>query len=363
MMTALYFFSGLACLLGGAHLLVQSSSKLAYRFGIPAIIVGVTFVAFATSAPEVAVSLNAVLGGEAGIALGNVLGSNITNILLILGLSALISPIVIRRRVVWIDVPIMIAASVVTYGLAFDGRLHLLDGIILLILFAIFIALQLWQYYRSRKNQRNNDALKIEKPPSIGIQSLLLVAGLALLVFGSHWLVESAIAIARYWGLSELVIGLTIIAIGTSLPEVATSALAAWQDEADLSVGNVLGSNVFNLLLVLGVCAVFAPNGLIVSDAALALDFPFMIGVSIACLPLFFIGHKMARWEGVVFLGYYTAYLLYLFLDSTQHRFLPLFSNIMALFVLPITLLTITVITYRFWKQEKRNRQSKKSEK
>lgn len=352
MMTALHFFIGLACLLGGAHLLVQSSSGLAFRFGIPAIIIGVTVVAFATSAPEVAVSLNAVLNAQAGIALGNVLGSNITNILLILGLSTLISPIIIRRRVVWIEVPIMIAASVVVYGLALDGRLQIYDGVILLTLFALFIGFQIWQYYRGRKSQSNNDEIETGNPPSMGLQLFLLVAGLALLVFGSHWLVESAIVIARYWGLSELVIGLTIIAIGTSLPEVATSVLAAWQDEADLSVGNVLGSNVFNLLLVLGISAIFASDGLTVSDAALALDFPFMIGVSIACLPIFF-GGRIARWKGIVFLGYYAAYLLYLFLDSTQHRFLPLFSDIMALFVLPITLLTIVVIVYQHIKTEK----------
>lgn len=353
MLTALYFLLGLACLLGGAHLLVQSSSKLAFRFGIPAIIIGVTVVAFATSAPEVAVSLNAVLDGRAGIAIGNVVGSNITNILLILGVSALITPIVIQRRIIRIDVPIMIGASVLTYLLCLDGRLQIFDGVILLAAFSGFIGFQLWQFKQGQSKVDPEDPI-LDGSQSISTpkQSVLLVIGLGLLVLGSHWLVESSITVARLWGLSELVIGLTIIAIGTSLPEVATSMVAAWRNEADLSVGNVLGSNVFNMLLVLGICAVFSSNGLVVSNAAVALDFPFMIGVSIACLPIFFAGHIITRWNGAVFLIYYVAYLLFLFLDSTQHRFLPLFSNIMALFVVPITLLTISIVVYRSWKRE-----------
>lgn len=351
--TALYFILGLACLLAGAHLLVQSSSKLAFRFGIPTIIVGVTVVAFSTSAPEVAVSLNAVLNGQAEIALGNILGSNITNVLLILGLSALISPILIQRRIIRIDVPIMIGASILTYLLALDRQLELPDGIILLVVFAGFIGFQLWQFQKGKNNSQDQEAgTEPVKDVSIPLQLLLLAGGLALLVLGSHWLVESAITVARLWGLSELVIGLTIIAVGTSLPEVATSLIAAWQGKADLSVGNVLGSNVFNLLLILGICSVFSGGDLQVSGAALALDFPFMIAVSIACLPIFFTDGRISRWEGAVFLGYYAAYLLYLILDTTQHRLLPLFSDIMALFVVPITLLTIALIVYHFWKTD-----------
>lgn len=349
MMTAIYFVLGLAGLLGGAQLLVQSSSKLAFRFGIPSVVVGVTVVAFATSAPEVAVSLKAVLDGRSGLALGNVLGSNITNILLILGLSAVFSPIIIRRRVFHIDVPIVIGASVIAYLLALDGGLNRTDGLVLLVLFCGYLLFQLRQLRQGQKMSRQQDpaADKAVHSP-VPLQLLLLLTGLALLILGSGWLVESAVAIARTWGMSELVIGLTIIAIGTSLPEIATSMVAAWQDEADLSVGNVLGSNVFNLLLVLGVCAVFADRGLPVSNAALALDFPFMIIVSLACLPVFFLDHRISRWEGAAFLGYYGAYLLFLFLDSTNHRYLPLFNTTMIAFVLPVTLFTIGVLGFRF---------------
>jgi cation:H+ antiporter len=342
--------AGLASLLGGAHFLVRSSSELALRFGVPAIFIGVTVVAFATSAPEVAVSLDAVLDGRTDLAIGNVLGSNIANILLILGLSAIVAPVAIKKRIIQLEVPVMILFSAIVFSLALDGRLQPFDGMILLALFAGFMGFQIHQARKERMRAGNSDKQTTESIPFVR-QLVMLAVGLALLVLGAHWLVESAIVIARYWGLSELVIGLTVIAIGTSLPEVATSVLAARQNEADLSVGNVVGSNIFNLLLVLGLAAVFSPAGLAVSDAALALDFPFVIAVSIACLPIFFTGHTIERWEGAVFLGYYAAYLLFLFMDATQHQFLPLFNTVMAIFVAPITILTLLVFTFRSWKK------------
>lgn len=349
--TGLYFAAGILLLLGGAHLLVSSSSTLAMRFGIPAIFIGVTVVAFATSAPEIAVSLDAVLDGRSGLALGNVVGSNIANILLILGLSAVISPIKVTRRVIWLDIPIMILVSVVLYVLALDRILQPLDGIIMLILFTAFMAFQIYQAKRD-KNSMIYEDVDHELGANVNpwLQAVLLILGFALLALGAHWLVESAIVIARVWGMSELIIGLTIVAIGTSLPELATSVLAARRNESDLSVGNVIGSNIFNVLLVLGISAFFSADGLPISTAALALDLPFMLAVSFACLPIFFTGHVIARWEGLVFLGYYTAYLLYLFLDATQHEYLNLFNEVMLLFVGPITILTLLVFAIRSWR-------------
>jgi cation:H+ antiporter len=339
-------------LLGGAHLLVSSSSTLALRFGIPAIFIGVTIVAFATSAPEIAVSLDAILDGSASLALGNVVGSNIANILLILGLSAAIKPIKVTRRVIWLDIPIMILASAVVYLLALDERLQPLDGIIMLVLFAGFMIFQIQQARKSKNNKTNSDkGSDSTKTGSLLRQVVLLILGLALLGLGAHWLVDSAIVLARIWGMSELIIGLTIVAIGTSLPELATSVLAAGQNESDLSVGNVIGSNIFNLLLVLGISAFFSAEGLPISGAALALDLPFMIAVSIACLPIFFTGHIIARWEGFVFIGYYAAYMLYLFLDATQHEYLDLFNEVMIIFVAPITIFTLLVFAIRSWRK------------
>lgn len=353
--TGLFFVAGIILLLGGAHLLVSSSSTLAVRFGIPTIFIGVTIVAFATSAPEIAVSLDAVLEDRAGLALGNVLGSNIANILLILGLSAVIAPIKVTKRVVWLDIPIMILASVALYVLALDQKLQPLDGVIMLVLFAGFMIFQIQQ---ARKDKNNSVKARDENQEAEGeanpyLQGVLLLLGLALLALGAHWLVESAITIARIWGLSELIIGLTIVAIGTSLPELATSVLAAGQNESDLSVGNVIGSNIFNILLVLGISAFFSSDGLPISSAALSLDLPFMVAVSIACLPIFFTGHIIARWEGFVFLGYYAAYLLYLFLDATQHQYLELFNEVMMIFVAPITVLTLVIFAVRSWQKEK----------
>ena len=346
MITGVYFVIGLVCLLGGAQLLVGSSSRLATRFGVPSIFIGITVVAFATSAPEVAVSLDAIFTSKSSLALGNVLGSNIANILLILGISSLIAPIKIQERIIWLDIPVMILASVVVYLLSLDQALEPVDGGILLLLFAGFMTFQIVQAGRERNVEKVQEATDVSK--SITRQTLLFFAGLGILVLGGHFLVQSAIEIARFWGLSELVIGLTIVAIGTSLPEIATSVLAAWRKEADLSVGNVIGSNIFNIFLVLGITALFSSGGIEVRSAALALDFPFMIAVSIACLPIFFTAHKIARWEGALFLGYYAAYMIYLFMDSSQHQLLPLFNNVMVLFVAPITVVTLVVLAYRY---------------
>jgi len=183
-----------------------------------------------------------------------------------------------------------------------------------------------------------------------GVQILLILAGLALLVLGSNWLVEAAVAFAKYLGVSELVIGLTIVAAGTSLPEVATSILAAIRGERDIAVGNVVGSNIFNILAVLGISASVAPGDLAVAPAMLAFDLPVMIAVAVACLPIFFTGHLIARWEGALFLAYYVAYTAYLILDASGHDAQAGFSAVLGGFVLPLTALTLLVLSWRHWK-------------
>lgn len=346
--TYLLFVVGLIFLLVGAQWLVDSSSGIAARYQISPVFVGVVIVAFATSAPEVAVSLDAALAGEANLALGNVVGSNIVNILLILGVTAIIAPIAIRRRIILLDIPVLIAISALVYLFSLDGMLQFWEGALLLILFAGFVVFQLKQIQKdSAPNQPN-----AENPPQVDhpltIQIAIFVVGLGTLILGAHWMVSSAVEIARAWGMSELVIGLTVISIGTSLPEVATSVIAAVKGEQDLSVGNVVGSNIFNLLLVLGLSVVVS-NGFAISGAAIALDIPFMVAVSIACLPIFFTGHRITRWEGAVFLFYYGVYLIYLFLDATGHELLPRFNTIMIWFVVPITVLTLGVLVTRAW--------------
>lgn len=356
MMTIFIFGAGLIMLVAGAHFLVKGASGLAAGFGIPPIVIGVTVVAFATSSPEVAVSLDAAFSGKAEIALGNVIGSNVANILLIIGASAIISSIKVQHRIIWLDLPIMVGVTLLVYLLALDLVLDFWDGILLLVIFTGFIGFQIYVTLKSERTPiRAKDADGTSLKESPWIQSIFTLFGLILLVFGAQWLVESAITLARMWALSELIIGLTVVALGTSLPELATSVVAAWNKEADISVGNVVGSNIFNLLLVLALSAVFASGGLKVSSAALALDLPFLIAVSIACLPIFFTGHEIARWEGYLFLFYYAAYTLYLILDTTQHELLPLFSSVMYLFVVPITVVTLVVFGYRYRQKISRN--------
>ncbi|MDZ7773201.1 MAG: calcium/sodium antiporter [Balneolaceae bacterium] len=364
MISLIFFFvAGLALLFFGANLLVDSSSGMARRAGIPAVVVGATVVAFATSAPEIAVSLEAAMGGNSGLALGNVLGSNIANILFILGVSALVLPLRIRLSLIRVDIPVMIGVSLLVYLLALDGVLGAGDGAVLLALFLGFLALQVRQA-RSVTGEADAEGETAADPvpgiPGTGPsgaqasllrQALLFVVGLAMLVLGATWLVDSSVSAARMVGLSDLVIGLTVVALGTSLPEAATSVAAAWKGEPDLTVGNVVGSNIFNLLLVLGLAALLDGGGLQVSPGALALDLPFVIAVSIVCLPFMIEGEQLDRWEGGAFLAFYLAYTLYLVLDATQHEYLPLFNNIMLVFVLPLTLAGLLVTGWRIWKE------------
>lgn len=350
--TVLFFLFGLIMLVGGAHYLVKGTSGLASRLGIPAIVIGVTVVAFATSSPEIAVSLDAISSGKAELALGNVIGSNILNILLIVGVSAIIVPIKIQHRIIWQDIPIMISVTFLVYLLALDQELDMWDGIILLALFAGFVGFQVYETFNmQREPQQAEQPDDNVKGQPVWLQIFYTIGGLLLLIFGAQWLVESAVIMAKNWGMSELIIGLTIIALGTSLPELATSVVAAWKGESDIAVGNVVGSNIFNLLLVLGISAVFATGGLQVSKAALALDLPFLLAVSIACLPILFTGHEIARWEGYLFIAYYAIYTIYLILNTTQHKLLPLFNDIMVLFVAPITAVTLLIGGYRYWRK------------
>ena len=257
-MNLLLFMAGLALLVAGANLLVRGASKLALSFGISPLVVGLTIVAFGTSAPEVAVSVGAVLDGKTDIAIGNVVGSNIFNVLFILGISALITPLVVNIQLIRQEVPIMLGASLLLLAFTLDGRISFLDGGLL---FALLIAYTVFLVVQSRRETKAAQATYDAeiKPAQAGawdeklpMQVLLIAAGLAALVLGSDWLVTASVAFARQLGVSDLVIGLTIVAAGTSMPEVATSITAAIKGERDIAVGNVVGSNTFNILGCLG---------------------------------------------------------------------------------------------------------------
>ncbi len=343
--TFVFFGIGLVLLIFGAEVLVRGASRLAIAAGISPLVIGLTVVAFGTSAPELAVSVQSALQGEADIALGNVIGSNIANILLILGVSALVAPLLVAAQLVRFDVPLMVISSMLLYLLGMDGQLSRLDGALL---FVGVVAYTVWLIRQSRKESKAVQAEFAEEygppPAAQGRYTLLInpgmmVAGLAMLVLGAQWLVGSAEIMARWWGISELIIGLTVVAVGTSLPEIATSIIAVYRGERDIAVGNAVGSNIFNLLSVLGITSLVAPNGIGVPAAALAFDLPIMIAVAIACLPIFYTGNLIARWEGGLFVAYYLAYIAYIVFDAAQHDALPLYSTTMAIFVLPLTAL------------------------
>jgi cation:H+ antiporter len=323
-------------------------------FGISPLVVGLTVVAMGTSAPEVAVSVGAALDGRTDIAIGNVVGSNIFNVLFILGLSALIVPLAVNVQIIRQEVPIMIGTSVLLLALSIDGTISFRDGALL---FALLIAYTVFVVRQSRLETQNAKAeYEIEVTPAQPgswdaawpAQLVLIAAGLACLVVGADWLVTASIAFARALGVSDVVIGLTIVAAGTSMPEVATSVTAAIKGERDIAVGNVVGSNIFNILGCLGLSGLVAgTSGLQVAPSLLAFDLWMMIAVAVACLPIFMTGREIARWEGGVFITYYAAYVGYLILAAQDHDALEAFSGVMTGFVVPLTVITLVVVLVR----------------
>lgn len=334
---------GLVLLAVGGEILVRGASRLAALAGISPLVIGLTVVAFGTSAPELAVSLKASYDGETDIAVGNVVGSNILNVLFILGLSALIAPLRVSSQLIRADIPLMIAASIAMLLLGLDGAISRLDGIGLFSGLLIYTGLTLLKSRKlnvlAKEQFKEEIERRLMKASALRVvwQFILIGAGLALLTGGARWLVDGATTLARLAGMSELLIGLTIVALGTSLPEAATSVLASLRGERDIAVGNVVGSNIFNILCVLGLSASVVPHGVQVSTTALRLDIPIMIGVAVACLPIFFTGHLIARWEGGLFLAYYVAYTIYLILDETAPAVSHTFGFVMLSAVVPLT--------------------------
>lgn len=351
---SVWFLAGLVALAFGANVLVRGASRLALSLGLSPLVVGLTIVAFGTSAPEIAVSVGAVLDGQGDIAVGNVVGSNILNVLLILGASALIAPLVVHVQLIRQEIPVMLGASMLLLALALDGSIQVWEGgflLVLLVAYTSFVVVQSRRESRSQSAEFDDEI----RPAAQGawdahwaVQLGLIAAGLTLLVTGSEWLVNSSVAFARAFGVSDVVIGLTIVAAGTSMPEVATSLTAAFKGERDIAVGNVVGSNIFNILGCVGASGLVAGSGgLAVAASLLNFDIWVMLAVALACLPVFVTGREIARWEGGVFLGYYVAYVAYLILAAQKHDALGTFSASTLGFVLPITIVTMVVVWLR----------------
>lgn len=355
-MAILILICGLTLLTVGAEILVRGASNLARAVGLPSLIIGLTVVAFGTSAPEMAVSVKASLAGQTDIALGNVVGSNIFNILFILGVSALIVPLAAPKQLVRFDVPAMIVMSGMLWLLALDGSIGRFEGVCLFIGIVVYTAFLIYLGRRNTQQPLNpskeNEPQQM-KPTSLLRAGLFVVVGLVMLVLGARWLVEGAGDLARMLGVSELMIGLTIVAAGTSMPEVATSVVASIRGERDIAVGNVVGSNIFNILAVLGLSAAAAPEGVAVTTSALRFDIPVMVAAAFACLPIFFTGGRISRWEGVLFLGYYAAYLAALIMAAVCHASLAAFSHAMLWFVIPLTTMGVA-ISVLWWVRKRR---------
>ncbi|AFY70088.1 Na+/Ca+ antiporter, CaCA family [Thalassoporum mexicanum PCC 7367] len=413
LITIILFIAGFVLLVVGAEFLVKGAGSIARVLGISSLVVALTVVAYGTSAPEVAVSVSSTFNGYSNLAIGNVVGSNIANVLLVLGISATVAPLAVSKQLVRLDVPLMIALSLLLLFMGLDGKINRLDGAVLCLGAVAYTAFTLYYSFRQRQPHASeaseaSEVEEAEKSENIGsetsehgVQDLqgepansrlvqpsklagepviypgavraamrryrfkllsrlgkylgFVVVGLLCLVLGSRWLVNGAIAFAQQIGVDELVIGLTIVAVGTSLPEIATALAASLRGEKDIAVGNVVGSNIFNILLVLGICSIITPNGITVSQPALTFDIPVMIAVAIAALPIFFSGYKIERWEGILFLAYYIAYTLYLFLNASDHQSLAAFNTIMLVFVLPLTTITLAIILITSLRQKQQH--------
>ncbi|MBF0209317.1 MAG: calcium/sodium antiporter [Desulfamplus sp.] len=354
-MSIILFVAGLVLLIIGAEFLVKGASHLAAVLGISPLVIGLTVVALGTSSPELAVSIKSSLSGQGSIALGNVVGSNIFNILFILGLSALIVPLFVSEQLVRLDIPLMIALSVMVFILSLDEKFSRADGLMLITGLGIYLWFLINQSRKESKETKAAGINAVETEKTKWAKNIgLVIGGLLLLVIGSRWFVNSAVSFAEYLKVSELIVGLTIVSAGTSLPEVVTSVIAGLRGERDIAVGNVLGSNIFNIMGVLGVASIVSPTGIEVSPAIIRFDIPVMIAVQLSCLPIFFTGGVISRKEGLLFFGYYMAYTLYLILAASQHDALPRFSAAMLYFVIPLTAITLITISFREFHSRKR---------
>lgn len=369
---------GLVLLVGGGELLVRGASAIASRAGISPLVVGLTVVSVATSAPELAVTMGAVLDDQPDLAVGNVVGSNIANVLLILGIAALVLPLVVKEQLVKLDVPAMVGLSLVLLLFAVDGTISTLEGAVLLTLMVLHTTVTVLVSRRDQRREAVRKRRGVGRPqrpdgdgggeagesaqaqgqgqgqgdatpaegqgetrPGVLRAVVYVVVGVALLVFGADQLVTGAVSVAEELGVSGLVVGLTVVAVGTSLPELAASVIAALRGERDLAVGNVVGSCIANIGLVLGLPAIISSGGLPVPGAAAAFDIPVMLAAAVALAPVVFTGFAVARWEAGVFVLLYVAYTAYVVLGATGHDALEGFTTMMAVFVLPLVVITL----------------------
>jgi len=325
---SIVLLAGLAALVVGAEMVLRGGSRFAVLMGVRPLVIGLTVVSIGTSIPELAVGITASLEGSGSISVGNIAGTNMVNILFILGLSALFRPLMLHLQVIKIDLPVMVIAAALMAGLAWDGVLSPLDGILLLAVAVVYTVLLLRQHESAAVEEEFEDMCGGGMEKSCGDlpprkrnarqarlkNAMLLAAGMGISVVGAVWTVDGAVDIARALKVSEAIIGLTVVAIGTSSPELVTTIIATLRNERDVAVGNLLGSSIYNILVILGLICIATPGGLPVERQLLMLDIPLMAGVALACVPVFWSGKCISRLEGGLGVAAYLIYLLWLVL-------------------------------------------------
>lgn len=367
-MAVFWIIAGLAVLTVGGELLIRGASRLAAFLGLSPLTIGLTVVAYGTSAPEMAVSVQAGLGGNPNIAVANVVGSNIFNILFILGLCGLILPLSVSRSLVIRDLPVMIAASLLTFAMAWDGNISRAEALLLLVGLVAYTVMTLRAGRRDQAAVIQEYADDYGQDPGNRSKALriigclaLLVVGLVLLVVGSRWFVGGAIKIAQWLGVSDVIIGLTLVAAGTSLPEVAASIIAALRNERDIAVGNAVGSNICNLLAILGVSAAVTPGGLAVAPEMLRVDLPFMIAVAVICWPIFYNDYNITRRDGFLLFSGYVVYTLYLILNASQSGWLAAVAKLALLAGILASGFLVTLAARCWHRKRRQNGQPQRS--
>lgn len=323
-----WFVAGLAALVLGAEMLVRGGSRLAAELGIPPIIVGLTVVSIGTSMPELAIGIFSAAEGTGSLAVGNIAGTNTLNLLFILGLSALLRPLAIQMRTVRFDLPAMTVAALLMWLLVLDGVLTRTDGLVLVAAAVVYTLGVIWT---ARRESRlittefvDEYADLAEASPStsagrtrLGWHAALLVAGITVVVVGADWLVDGAVGIAREFGVSDAFIGLTVVAIGTSAPELVTTVVSTIRNQRDIAIGNLLGSSIYNIVLILGITVLVPANGLFVGPELVRVDIPVMVAVALVCVPIFISGRRVSRAEGAAMVAAYLVYLAFLLQTQT----------------------------------------------
>ena len=310
-MDYILLISGLIILIACGEFLVKGAVNLALKLNIPPMIIGLTVVSIGTSAPELFASLKAAGIGAADISVGNVIGSNIANLGLVLGLTTLIFPVAVKRSLLWYEWIVLILVSTLFVLFSIDGQLSKLDGIIFILLLIAYISFLVITTIRKNKKDSEKELLETNEIPKVPKPwawiVLYIIIGFVGLYFGAEWLIAGAIGIAKSFDISEFVIGVTVVAFGTSVPELATSAIAAFKKESDISIGNLIGSNIFNILGVLGVTSIVHPLG--INESLMKSDFFWMMGVALILFPMIYFSNKISRVSGLILLGGYIVYV------------------------------------------------------